>query len=219
VKGLTVLLAFSLLSPAALPAQADSLKLPAANRIARDREMALARSAGPATVADSADIWVLGDRGYEKVVAGSNGYGCIVQRGLAGQHLIPRCDDASGAAAFYPVYQMIEEFRRAGRTFGDARRAIVDGFKSGRFKEPRFGGLSYMYSVDAVFTSASGQRVEFTPHVMIYWPGCNVKQLGMSESSGMRGTGLGFVDYGTPECTLIINTPPGTARRVEDVNR
>lgn len=202
-----------------LAAQADSVRLPQAVRLTRDREIALARTAAPASVSDSADIWVLGDRGYEKAISGHNGFGCIVQRTLGGQSEIPRCDDASGAAALFPVYQYIEEMRREGRTFGEARRGIADGFKSGRFKEPRFGGFSYMYSVDAVFVTPSGERIAFTPHVMIYWPGCDVKQLGMASRAQTQGTGLGFIDYGTPECTLIVNTPPSTARRVEDHHR
>lgn len=203
----------------ALGAQADSVRLTPVVRLTRDQEIALAKTAAPASVSDSADIWVLGDRGYEKVIEGRNGYGCIVQRGLGGQSLIPRCDDPSGAQALFPVYQFIEQMRREGRTFGETRFGIADGFKSGRFKEPRFGGFSYMYSVDAVFVTAAGQRIQFTPHAMIYWPGCDVKQLGMASRAQTSGTALGFVDYGTPECTLIINTPPNTARRVGDGNR
>jgi hypothetical protein len=216
----TWLWALVVLAPAVeLRAQADSLKLPPAVRLTREREIALAKTAAPASVSDSAEIWVLGDRGFEKVVEGRNGYGCIVQRGLGGQSEIPRCDDASGVMALFPVYQFIEKMRHEGRTFGEARRAIEDGFKSGRFKQPRFGGFSYMYSIDAVFVTATGERIAFTPHVMVYWPGCDVKQLGMSARTQMRGTALGFVDYGTPECTLIINTPPSTARRVGDGQR
>jgi hypothetical protein len=196
-------------------AQADTARLPSAVRLTRDREIALAKSAAPASVADSAEVWVLGDQGYEKVINGTNGFGCIVQRGLGGKSEIPRCDDASGVAALFPVYQLIERMRREGRTIGEAKTAIADGFKSGKLKEPRFGGISYMYSVDGVFVTPTGDRIPFTPHVMVYWPGCNVKQLGMSTAAGMRGTALGFIDYGTPECTLIINTPPNTARRAE----
>lgn len=197
-------------------AQADTAPLPSAVRLTREREIALARSAAPASIADSAEVWVLGDNGYEKAASGTNGFGCIVQRGLGGKSEIPRCDDASGVAALFPVYQFIEQMRRDGRTIGQAKAAIADGFKSGKFREPRFGGISYMYSVDGVFVTPTGDRIPFTPHVMVYWPGCNVKQLGMSAASQMRGTALGFIDYGTPECTLIINTPPSTARRADD---
>ena len=194
---------------------ADSVKLPGALRIPEDREIALARSAAPPAVADSAEVWVLRDRGYEKVVNGTNGYGCIVQRGMGGQSLIPRCDDPSGVAALFPVYQVLETMRYEGRTYGEFRRALAAGYASGKLDAPKHGGFSYMYSGDAFFTTSTGQRIDFTPHVMVYWPNCSTTMLGMSRADQMRGTGLSFVDYGTPECTLIINTPPSTVRRAE----
>ncbi len=194
---------------------ADSVKLPAVLRIPEDREIALARSAAPPAVADSAEVWVLRERGYEKVVNGTNGYGCIVQRGMGGQSLIPRCDDPSGVAALFPVYQLLETMRNEGRTYGDFRRALAAGYESGTLHAPKHGGFSYMYSGDAFFTTSTGRKLDFTPHVMVYWPNCSTKMLGMSKADEMRGTGLGFIDYGTPECTLIINTPPNTVRRAE----
>jgi hypothetical protein len=211
----------TLLAVSSLVAQQppDSTKLPAVLRIDRDREIALARSAGPAVVSDSAEIWVLGARGYEKAVKGTNGYGCIVQRGMGGQSLIPRCDDPSGVENLFPIYQMIETMRVDGRTYGDFRRALADAYATGKLSAPKHGGFSYMYSGDAFFTTSAGQRIDFTPHVMVYWPNCTTKLLGMSKSEHMRGTGLGFIDYGTPECTLIINTPPSTVRRVGEPDR
>ncbi|NOT08876.1 MAG: hypothetical protein HOP28_11795 [Gemmatimonadales bacterium] len=198
-------------SPAAAQPASDTTKLPPAVRIPREREIALARSAAPKAVSDSAEIWVLGDNGFEKAVGGTSGYGCIVQRGLGGQHIIPRCDDRSGVESHYAVYQLIERMRLAGRTYGDARKAIADGFRDGTIKEPKFGGFSYMYSVDGAFKTPTGSA-KFSPHVMIYWPNCNAKQLGVGSSAGMSGSGLAFIDYGTPECVLVVNTPPGTAR-------
>src|SRR4051812_44633900 len=123
----------------------DSTRFTPAARLPRDREIALAKSAGPAAVADSAELWVLGDKAYEKVKEGTNGFGCIVQRGMNGQSLIPRCDDASGVAALFPLYQMMETMRAEGRTYGEFRTALAAAYKSGRLKEPKFGGFSYMY--------------------------------------------------------------------------
>ena len=72
-----------------------------------------------------------------------------------------------------------------------------------------------MYSVDGFFAGADGKRTPFVPHVMIYQPNCDVRSLGMTKREEMRGTGLSFIDYGTPECVLVVSTPPSTARRVE----
>lgn len=210
--------AIALLFATSLLAQqpADTTKLPAVLRIPRDREIALARSAAPPVVSDSAEIWVLGDRGYEKAVRGTNGYGCIVQRGMNGQSIIPRCDDPSGVETLFPIYQMIETMRTDGRTYGDFRRALANAYATGKLQAPKHGGFSYMYSGDGFFATNTGQRIDFTPHVMVYWPNCTTKMLGMSKAEHMRGTALGFIDYGTPECTLIINTPPATVQRVAE---
>jgi hypothetical protein len=204
-----------LAGPAAAQEPADTSRLPAALRIPRDQEIALARSAAPAVVAEAAEVWVLGDRGYERAKTGTNGYGCIVQRAMSGRSLIPRCDDPSGVEALFPVYQLIETMRAEGRTYGDVRKALDESYRSGRLKAPKYGGLSYMYSTDGFFAAGNGQRIAFTPHVMVYWPNCDVRLLGMSKREEMRGTGLSFIDYGSPECVLVVSTPPNTARRAE----
>ena len=43
-------------------------------------EIALARSAAPASISDAAEVMVLGRAGYRTAVKGSNGFLCIVER-------------------------------------------------------------------------------------------------------------------------------------------
>lgn len=43
-------------------------------------EIALARSAAPASISDSAEVMVLGRHGYMTAVKGTNGFLCIVER-------------------------------------------------------------------------------------------------------------------------------------------
>jgi hypothetical protein len=212
---LLVPLACALLNSAMYAQPADTTKLPEVLRISREHEIALAKSAAPPAVSEAAEIWVLGKRGYEKAKAGTNGYGCIVQRAMSGRSLIPRCDDPSGVETLFPVYRLIETMRAEGTTYGDVRRALNESYRTGTLKAPKHGGLSYMYSVDGFFAGADGQRTSFVPHVMIYQPNCDVRSLGMTTREEMRGTGLSFIDYGTPECVLVVSTPPSTARRIE----
>ena len=49
--------------------------------MARDAEIALARSAAPDSISKDAEILVLGQHGYETAVKGKNGFVCIVERG------------------------------------------------------------------------------------------------------------------------------------------
>ena len=44
-------------------------------------EIALARSAAPASISDEAEVMVLGRDGYTAAVKGTNGFLCIVERG------------------------------------------------------------------------------------------------------------------------------------------
>ena len=46
----------------------------------RAEEIALARSAAPASVSDSASVWVFTDTGYVLAERGSNGNACYVSR-------------------------------------------------------------------------------------------------------------------------------------------
>jgi hypothetical protein len=198
---------------AAGQAAVDTTPLRPALLIPEEQEMALARSAAPDAVARQASIWVLGKRGYEQAVRGTNGWGCIVQRGTSGQGLIPRCDDPNGVETLYPLYFLLEETRAAGHSAARYKALVQEAYQSGKLRAPQRGGLSYMYSTDAVFVDASGKRYNFTPHVMIYWPDCKAADLGVAEASQTRATHLSLLGLGTPECHLIINTPPDTERK------
>ena len=192
----------------------ENATLKPAVRLTPAREIELARTAAPSLISNRASIWVLGAGGYEQAVTGSNGFGCLVQRGTNGQSLIPRCDDAHGVSALYPVMFLLEEMRASGATVSAYTTAVGEGYRTGRFQAPQQGGLSYMYSVEGYFVSDTDQRVSFSPHVMIYWPNCAWRDLGVSNVDEARKTHLTLLGVGTPDCHLIINTPPETARKV-----
>jgi len=46
----------------------------------RSEEIAMARSAAPASISSDADVLVLGERWYETAVKGKNGFVCLVER-------------------------------------------------------------------------------------------------------------------------------------------
>ncbi|MGA8266972.1 MAG: hypothetical protein WB787_04370, partial [Candidatus Acidiferrales bacterium] len=67
-------------------AQAENARYPAMAPLDRylmpdeNSEIALARSAAPASVSDEAEVMVLGPKGYTTAVKGTNGFLCIVER-------------------------------------------------------------------------------------------------------------------------------------------
>ncbi|HEY6185360.1 MAG TPA: hypothetical protein VIW67_24190, partial [Terriglobales bacterium] len=50
----------------------------------RDAEIALARTAAPASISGDATILVLGEHGYQTAVNGTNGFVCAVEHGWTG---------------------------------------------------------------------------------------------------------------------------------------
>ena len=67
-------------------AQAEKAAYPVMARVAsyliadRDSEIALARSAAPASISDGAEVMVLGKSGFTTAVKGTNGFLCLVER-------------------------------------------------------------------------------------------------------------------------------------------
>ena len=52
----------------------------------KNTEIALARSAAPASISDGAEVMVLGRRGFTTAVKGTNGFLCLVERSWGAGH-------------------------------------------------------------------------------------------------------------------------------------
>src|ERR1700733_15433085 len=87
-------------------------------------EIALARSAAPASISDGAEVMVLGRAGYKTAVKGTNGFLCIVERSW-GQSTdqtefwnptmrAPHCFNAQATRSFAPIYLMKTRLVLAG---------------------------------------------------------------------------------------------------------
>ena len=86
MKTKLVVISIAALAPAAMFAQGATQPYPTTMapveqyRMDRAAEIALAKSAAPASIADGAEVMVLGTTGYETAVPGKNGFVCIVGR-------------------------------------------------------------------------------------------------------------------------------------------
>ncbi|MBV8672225.1 MAG: hypothetical protein JOZ33_02215, partial [Acidobacteriaceae bacterium] len=88
-------------------------------------EIALARSAAPASISDGAEVMVLGREGYSTAVKGTNGFLCIVERSWAQSEddsefwnpkmRAPHCFNAQAARSFAPIYLMKTRLVLAGK--------------------------------------------------------------------------------------------------------
>jgi hypothetical protein len=80
-------LALAVVLGAAWQAQAQDAKAPYPSMATieqylmdRKAEMALARTAAPASISGAAEVLVLGRNGYETAIKGKNGFVCVVER-------------------------------------------------------------------------------------------------------------------------------------------
>ena len=124
----------ALLGAAELLAQSAEAEIRYAEptRLPRDEEIALARSAAPASVSAEATVYVLEEGANRWVVAaaGTNGAACYVSRTWEGS-LEPHCFDPEGARTILPIHLARLELGHAGATSEEIDREIAAGIQAG----------------------------------------------------------------------------------------
>jgi hypothetical protein len=145
---------------------------------ARDDEIALARSAAPASISTDAEVLVLGDRGYETAVKGKNGFVCFIQRSWAAgfddpefwnpKSRAPNCFNPPAARTVLPQYLKRTEWVLAGVSGQEMKAKTRSAIAGHEFKSPEPGALSFMLSKHGyVSDEAAGP---WLPHVMFFVP-------------------------------------------------
>src|ERR1700689_658385 len=89
-------------------------------------EIALARSAAPASISDGAEVMVLGRTGYRTAVKGSNGFLCIVERSWGKatddpefwnpKMRAPHCFNPAASRTFLPIFLQKTKLVLAGKS-------------------------------------------------------------------------------------------------------
>ncbi len=142
-----------------------------------DEEVALARSAAPASISADAEILVLGKRGYETAVKGKNGFVCFVERSWANHFdqaefwnprvRSPNCYNAPAVHTVLPPYLKRTEWALAGASKEQLIERTKAALVSKDFVDPEPGSLSYMMSPRGHLSDADGH---WHPHVMFFVP-------------------------------------------------
>jgi hypothetical protein len=170
----------------------------------RTTEIALARSAAPATVTDNARILVFTGNRYEVVAPGSNGVSCLVSRPWPAA-MEPHCYDREGSETVMQIEMRRNELWHRGAPDEEIERDIADGLNSGRFRLPRRPALTYMMSAGNVIYDDAGNRIGSASHVMIYYPYLSNSDVGFPATPDMHA---GIVDQeNKPLSNLIILMP------------
>ncbi len=168
-----------------------------------DCELDIALSAAPEHLRAGADVFVLGEQGYEKVRSGDNGFSCIINRDHP-MSLKPTCFDAEGSATIVPKILRFGERMMAGRALDEIRAEIEVDFAEGRLISPRRPGVAYMLSAyNRPYNGGTGKMGRFPPHVMFYAPGLTNADIGFSRDAFRENRSLPFIAYQGPHGYMI----------------
>ena len=139
-------------------------------------EIALARSAAPSSVSDSASVWIFTDAGYVLAARGSSG-ACYVSRSWPAS-IEPHCFDAEGAETIMKIHMREVELLHRGMSIDDVDRAVGADLANGKLRLPRRPAMSYMMSAGQKLIGDTGQPAgAWKPHIMIYYPYLESKDL------------------------------------------
>ena len=177
----------------------------------RQKEIALALSACPPSVASKAAVYVLDRAGYIKVRDSENGFTAIVQHAVPTSQ-DPQCMDAEGSRTFLPRYLKVAEWRALGKSADEIKLLVADAFARGIFQPPAKPGINYMLSTENLTPNAKGEVIHFPPHVMFYAPYLTNADLGLGGPLGPDGNpdGPAFVaGEGTPHALIIVPVSGG----------
>lgn len=151
----------------------------------KDAEIALARSAAPASISDDATVMVLERQGYTTAMQGTNGFLCYVERSWAQdtdrpefwnpKMRAPNCFNAAAASSVSPIYLMKTRLVLAGKSKAEVTQAIAAALDSGELPPLARGGMCYMMSKEQYLND---QAHAWHPHVMFYAAGDVTKSWG-----------------------------------------
>jgi len=173
------------------PAQAANAPYPAMAPLDRylipneSAEIALARSAAPASISDAAEVMVLRRDGYAIAVKGSNGFVCIVERSWANETgnpefwnskiRAPHCFNPAASKTFLPIFLKKTQLVLAGKSRAQIHAAVTSALETKELPALAPGGMAYMMAKQQ-YLNDDGKS--WHPHVMFFVSGDAVKSWG-----------------------------------------
>lgn len=141
-------------------------------------EVALARTAAPASISGKADVMVLGRDGYTTAAKGSNGFLCIVERawGTATDDpefwnpsiRAPICFNPAAARTYAQIYLMKTKLVLAGKSRAEILAAMNSALDSKQLPPLEPGAMCYMMSKQQYLND---RGKSWHPHLMFFVSG------------------------------------------------
>lgn len=119
----------------------------------RSAEIALARTAVPASIARDAGVVVMGPHGYETAVPSKNGFVCYVGRGWSSaadpdfwnpKVRVPMCLNAPAAHSYFLMIEKITDLALAGKTLAQVNDALAAAVAKKELPPMAPGSIGYM---------------------------------------------------------------------------
>jgi hypothetical protein len=173
-------------------------------------EIALARSAAPAAIADKATILTLDSHGYQTAVRGTNGFTCLVERSWMAPFESPDFwnPKVRGPVCYNPAASasVLEYTLRRTKLAlaGDSKEKILDEVRAALARKelaaPEPGAMSFMMSKDGYLSDADSH---WHSHLMFHVP----KAAGASWGANLPGSPVVLDDREVAEPQTIFMVP------------
>ncbi|MGD0798617.1 MAG: hypothetical protein ABR910_12930 [Acidobacteriaceae bacterium] len=141
-------------------------------------EIALARSAAPASISDDAEVMVLRRDGYATVAKGKDGFLCLVERSWGKptddpefwnpKMRAPHCFNAAAARTFAPIYLLKTRLVLAGKSQKQIAAATASALDRKELPALEPGAMAYMMSKQQYLDD---QGMSWHPHTMFFFAG------------------------------------------------
>lgn len=173
------------------PAQAEKAAYPAMAPVDeyliadQNSEIALARSAAPASISDGAEVMVLGRNGFTTAVKGTNGFLCVVERSWGAATDAPEfwnpkirspiCFNSQAARTFAPIFLMKTKLVLEGKSKAEIVAATASALDKKELPALEPGAMCYMMSKQQYLND---QGASWHPHLMFFVAGDAAKSWG-----------------------------------------
>ena len=148
-------------------------------------EIALARSAAPASISGAAEVMVLRRNGYARAAKGSNGFVCIVERSWGKptddpefwnpKVRAPHCFNAPASKTFLPIFLKKTELVLAGKSKAQILAATTSALEFKELPALDPGSMCYMMAKQQYL---SDEDKSWHPHLMFFASGDAAKSWG-----------------------------------------
>jgi hypothetical protein len=188
-------------------------------------EIALAKSAAPASLSDRATIKVFTTSGFKVVHQGDNGFVCMVMRGFSAPTYTPApfrdlvydpsvrapiCFNPQAVREVLPYYELRTKLAMEGRGPEEIAEGVERAYARGELPKREGVSFAYMWSADQELASGVGH---WHPHIMIFAPYYDNSMVG-GNSFGAPYPQLSD-DAGTPFSVVVIPVDDKLAVKTE----